>query len=423
MTGLSLPMGKTPDAHRPSVSATVASDADILAFRANLHLMKRDVASLGGKLRNLCRSHLPLPLAVYLAMRGVGARGRAIKEKYGVRLRRQFRELVADYARFEIRPEDYYLYQLYLPGPRQLRARHFGLSGLYGIQEYLIERERNEDYPYLSGKHRFAARCATLGLPAIPILAEFEGGARLVSRDGRAAPLPDIDLFSKPAASRGGHGANLWRRTAPGHYVNATSGASGDADFVIAALCAQSQSSHVILQPKIANHAAMRGKVTRGGVSTVRLVTCRNPAGALEFLPPVIRMPIGDSVVDNLAQGGLAAPIDIARGTISGPAVRKDKRLGIAIFERHPDTGAAFMGFQLPHWEEVCALGLKGHTNFRHAHFIAWDIAILDEGLALVEANPTFDIDLTILPHRISLADTPFIPYYNHFFAAALQRA
>jgi hypothetical protein len=126
-------------------------------------------------------------------------------------------------------------------------------------------------------------------------------------------------------------------------------------------------------------------------------------------------MPTGCSIVDNLAQGGLAAPIDLATGTICGPAVQKDYYgVGLRSIDKHPDSGQEFFGFAIPQWTEALDLARRAHASFPSVHFVGWDIAILQEGPALVEANAIFNTDLTVLPHRLTLSDTQFIPYYNY---------
>jgi hypothetical protein len=134
-------------------------------------------------------------------------------------------------------------------------------------------------------------------------------------------------------------------------------------------------------------------------------------------MPPVIRMPAGRSVVDNFHSDGLAAPIDLATGTICGPALQKDKRLGVISTDRHPDTGQEFMGFPIPMWTEAVDLARRAHETFPSLHFIGWDIAILQDRPILVEGNAPWDCDLTILPHGLTPSDTQFIPYYNHHLA------
>ena len=46
--------------------------------------------------------------------------------------------------------------------------------------------------------------------------------------------------------------------------------------------------------------------------------------------------------------------------------------------------------------------------------FVGWDIAVLDRWPVLLKGNALWDLDLTVLPHRIGISDTQFIPHYNH---------
>jgi hypothetical protein len=126
-------------------------------------------------------------------------------------------------------------------------------------------------------------------------------------------------------------------------------------------------------------------------------------------------MPAGQAIVDSFAQGGLAAPIELATGAICGLAVQRDDYgVGLRLINKHPDSGRAFLGFAIPRWAEALELARSAHAHFPSVHFVGWDIAILQEGPALVEANAIFNPDLTTLPHRLALADTQFIPYYNY---------
>ena len=177
-----------------------------------------------------------------------------------------------------------------------------------------------------------------------------------------------------------------------------------------------SNSGHIVVQRRVQNHASMIGSITTGALATLRIVTCRTPSGEIDFLPPVIRIPYGNAFVDNVAQGGLAAPLDLMTGVVSGPAIRRDERVGIATVERHPDTGERFEGFRLPDWSDVLALALKAHHAVPSMHFVGWDVALLPGGPMLLEGNPWWDSDVTLLPHRIALADTQFIPYCNYHF-------
>jgi hypothetical protein len=122
---------------------------------------------------------------------------------------------------------------------------------------------------------------------------------------------------------------------------------------------------------------------------------------------------MGSAIADNMALGGLAAPVDLTTGKICGPAIRIVPRKLPSELASHPDTGVGLEGFQIPCWEEVKALATLAQINFPDMAFVGWDIAILPDGPIVLEGNAWWDIDLNLLPHGISLIETPFIPYYN----------
>jgi hypothetical protein len=403
-----------------------ASDADISEFRANLAVVNRYRRSFLTRLRHIAGRQLSIPLAISHGLRGIGRYGPGVRRQYGISLSEQFRCLSSDHLSYRILPEKFYMYQLYVAENRKLRARHFGFSEILPMQQYLIDVSRCEDFPWLQSKHRFAQRCSEIGLPSVPLLAEFAEGKMIVHPPGsneREAVFPPVDLFSKPSEYWCGIGANLWLYKSAGRYVNALSGESHDQETLIEKLCAESKSGRIVVQEKVSNHSSMAGSLTNGGLATVRLVTCRTPDGAVDFLPPAIRMPIGQAIVDNIAQGGLAAPVDLATGKICGPAIQKDKATGVTWFEKHPDTGFDLAGAQLPCWREVLDLAKQAHAAFPSMPFVGWDIAILRDGPVVLEGNAWWDVDLTILPHRISLSDTQFITYYNYHLKRAAAKA
>jgi hypothetical protein len=405
------------------VRVVTASDADINEFRANLAVVRSHRRNLLTRLRHFAGRQLSIPLAILHGLRGVGHYGHGVKKRYSVGLFEQFRCLASDHFSYRIQPENFYMYQLYLGENRKLRGRNFAHTEILPMQQYLIDALRCEDFPWLRSKQRFALRCSEMGLPTVPVLAEFAEGQMISHSAKGEAVFPQVDLFSKPSEYWCGIGANLWHYKSPGRYVNALSDESHDQDTLMAKLCAESMSGRIVLQEKVLNHSSIAGSLTTGGLATVRLVTCRTPSGSIDFLPASIRMPIGKAIVDNIAQGGLAAPIDLASGEINGPAIQKDKAIGVSRFEKHPDTGVHLIGMQLPCWREVLDIAKQAHAAFPSMPFVGWDIAILRDGPVVLEGNSWWDVDLTILPHRMCLSDTQFIPYYNYHFRRGSTKA
>ena len=390
-----------------------ASDDELTEFRRHVATVRR---ARCGTTRTTLRRILGIPLAIRHAIRGVRHYGKNVSKRDGVSLAEQVLELFLAYLH-GVRAEDFYVYRLYLCTSRATRRKHFAFGQVLPMQQHLIETSLCPDYVKVRNKNLFAQHCTEAGLPTVPMLAEFIEGDVVVH-----APLPpEGDLFSKPADLMIGIGTTLWRSQSPGSYSD--DGARFvDRDELFTLLASASKeratgdgSGRIILQRRVMNHQSMVGTLTTGGLCTIRVVTCRAPSGTIDYLPAVIRMPVGDAIADNIAQGGLAAPISPA-GTISGPAIRKDKSFGVSIFAKHPSTGVSFEGFRLPHWHEVLDLAVRAHVTFPTLHFIGWDIALLDEGAVLLEANAWWDLDLTLVPHGIAITNTQFIPYYNYHF-------
>lgn len=400
-----------------------ASDADIREFRATMAFVKNQRRTLLTRLRQLAGRGLAIPLAVSYGLRGIRRYGRGVRKTYNVGLSKQFRYLTMDHLRYKMLPEGFYMYRHYLPANRRVPADHFDFLQILPMQQYLIDCAKCEDFPLLRSKHLFARRCSEIDLASVPLLAEFDGGEMISHLGGSDEVFPQADLFSKPSEYWCGIGANLWACKGPNSYTNVQSGETFNMDGLTKKLTADSKSGRIVLQEKATNHSSMIGRITTGGLATIRFVTCKSPLGSVECLPPAIRMPIAGAIVDNIAQGGLAAPIDMASGKICGPAIQKDKEIGISIFEKHPDTDVEFTGFQLPFWEEVLDLAMRAHLAFPSMPFVGWDIAILQDGPVVLEGNSWWDVDLTLLPNRISLSETQFIPYYNYHLRKATVAA
>ena len=349
--------------------------------------------------------------AVQAALLGTYRSGAAVAARYKIGIATQFLQIFSEVTRSGIWFEEYYLYQLYIPERWRARTRHF--PRLSHSRPALLSLVRPPDNELLDQKHLFATRCNEAGLPTIRLLAQFIDG----HPDGKFEGLPAADLFSKPALQYGGSGAEAWRYDrGQSCFFNVATDQKFGSDALFDHLCDLSRSGRVILQKRLRNHAAL-SPLTNGALSTLRIVTCTTPFGSVDLLPSVVCMPAGRLVVDNFLQGGLAAPIDFATGTICGPAVQKDNRLGLISTNEHPDRGQKFKGFPVPMWSEAVDLARRAHETFRSMSFIGWDIAILQDGPVLVEGNFPFDTDLTVLPHGLTLSDTQFVSYYNYHWA------
>lgn len=119
-------------------------------------------------------------------------------------------------------------------------------------------------------------------------------------------------------------------------------------------------------------------------VNTVRIVTLLWEE-RVHLLSAVLRMG-RDGIVDNLAAGGYAAPLDIMTGVVNGPAV--DKKGGRKrSYDRHPLSQTMIMGFKISDWDDVKRMIEEAAQAVPQVRTVGWDVAIAGDGPMLVEGN------------------------------------
>ena len=320
-------------------------------------------------------------------------------------------------TRSRISSEEFYLYQLYLPERRAAADTFLPRKRTLSLLAKL-HRLTRPDLDSLRDKRVFARRCAEAGLPTPPIIAQFDGGARV---DGAPLGAGPVDLFAKPASRWGGLGALAWRFAGRGSYVDAE-GRPWTGGEVEAELERRSETEPLVVQERLSNHAAL-APLTNGALCSARLLTCRRPDGGFDCVLPTFRLPWGSAIVDNFARGGIKAPLDLESGEITGSGVRLDEGCGVRVVERHPDTGEAFGGFRLPDWDAAVDLAMQAARAFEEVPFVGWDVAFVEDGPILLEGNVDWNADATQLPHGRGLGDTPFVAYYLHQLGRAQAAA
>ena len=130
-------------------------------------------------------------------------------------------------------------------------------------------------------------------------------------------------------------------------------------------------------------------------VNTYRIVTVLYN-GQANVVYAFIRIGNGGRFVDNINNGGMAAPVNVQTGVIEYPAFDKDS----VYYDVHPQTGCKIAGYQLPFWRESVDMCLKAAHVVPQLGYVGWDIAVTQDGPLLVEGNhfPGHDI-LQMPPH------------------------
>ena len=88
-------------------------------------------------------------------------------------------------------------------------------------------------------------------------------------------------------------------------------------------------------------------------------------------------------VMDNVDCGGMAVRIDLESGKLL--TVGADKQGNTYI--KHPITNTSLIGFTIPFWEEAKTMCLEAAQKVPQMRFIAWDVAITEQGPTFIEGN------------------------------------
>lgn len=126
-----------------------------------------------------------------------------------------------------------------------------------------------------------------------------------------------------------------------------------------------------------------------GSINTVRVVTIL-AGGEAHVVATYLRVGSGPRPVDNFNSGGMVTPVDKDTGVVQAPA--RDK--AGTLYENHPGTGVAFVGFRIPLWDQIMDLVRKAAPVVPQVRYVGWDVAVTPDGPELVEGNcyPGHDI-------------------------------
>jgi len=160
-----------------------------------------------------------------------------------------------------------------------------------------------------------------------------------------------------------------------------------------------------IIEEYIVQHPDME-KLSLNSVNTIRVVTIKTDKdihgtekNKNNVIYCALRCGMGGSYVDNLKIGELVAIVNKETGIVETDAV--DNRNNV--YEKHPDTGVVFKGYQIPMFKEIISLVEEASQDIQEA-FLGWDIAITADGPVLVEINSN---------PGASLLQAPYLPMHK----------
>ena len=125
------------------------------------------------------------------------------------------------------------------------------------------------------------------------------------------------------------------------------------------------------------------GSINPNSLNTFRTITYLSKTNEVRILGTFLRTGIGKNKVDNWHAEGILIPIDSEKGHF----IDYGYDLMYVLYDKHPDTGFSFRESQIPLWNELIEFVRKGAAAFPMMRFIAWDLAMTDRGIVVVEAN------------------------------------
>ncbi|QNA90645.1 hypothetical protein G4G28_22890 [Massilia sp. Dwa41.01b] len=258
-------------------------------------------------------------------------------------------------------------------------------------------------------KIKFFEHCTGHGIATAHIVALItkaapEGSSipHILAPGDLARLLVPGEYFVKP--SHGSHGKGTFSLSVTPSGVRWSGGNSGSFEDLARYCEAALQFTRaLIVQPKLVNHGIIKNITQSKGLSTIRVVTIRK-AEQIEVIAGAVRIVVGESDVDNFshgASGNLVAGVDVETGKMI-TAIGSRSRTWPAMKDVpiHPQSGASIVGVQVPHWPQVLELVKKAHTSIEGLHTVGWDVAVLEDGPVIVEANWRYDIDILQVAYK-----------------------
>ena len=231
-----------------------------------------------------------------------------------------------------------------------------------GISNSIVRRMNpKEDWHYFDDKTEFNTTFAEyIHRDWMLINAETDTGklAELMSKHDK--------LIGKPLEGSSGQGIQKYETR---DFV--------DADAFKARLLADGIG---ILEEIVIQHPEM-ARLCPTSVNTIRVATLLGDKKQ-GIVYAFVRIGNG-KVMDNVDCGGMAARVDLDSGMLK--TVGADKAGNR--YEKHPMTGTEIVGFKIPFFEEAKAMCLEAAKKVPTMRFIAWDVAITEQGPTFIEGN------------------------------------
>lgn len=127
-------------------------------------------------------------------------------------------------------------------------------------------------------------------------------------------------------------------------------------------------------------------KLNPSSVNTLRVMTFKG-----EIISCVLKIGSGNAVVDNMCSKGMYGNVNLEYGITD--SLFYDIELNRYVY--HPCGGAKLVGVEIPHWDKIREFTRKAADTVPEINYVGWDVAILQDEFAIIEANEAPGHDLS----------------------------
>lgn len=190
---------------------------------------------------------------------------------------------------------------------------------------------------------------------------DFEAFERFVGKH--------CDIICKPISQEGGIGVVFYNRS---------DDLAEDYEWF--------KKNDILLEECIVQHPDM--VLNNRSVNTVRVYSILDNVGEVHILKAILRVGVGDTVVDNFHSGGVIYPLNVEHGFVESYGERRSGKEKVYI---HPGTKVNMLGFQIPQWGSLKRRVVSMAKQIPELRYVGWDMVITPQGIDFIEANDTAD--------------------------------
>lgn len=141
--------------------------------------------------------------------------------------------------------------------------------------------------------------------------------------------------------------------------------------------------NRILVEEVICQHPVLSA-LNADSVNSVRINAARDRDGQTVLIGACLKCGGRGACTDNFHSGGVAYPIDMDTGRISGSG---RNNTDIRDFIYHPGSGVRMPGLMVPYWTEITHCVRQAMERVPTVGYAGWDIAVTPDGPELIEGN------------------------------------